>query len=109
MTGLAPALLMQQEAAQRLDEGSQPCGTAACASYPTQEPPTRRHERLQWAELLRRTYAIDVLVGEDCGARREMIAFLTAPDSIRRILEHLGPPTRPPPIRRSLAALFELN
>jgi hypothetical protein len=73
------------------------------------EPPTRRHERLPWAELLRRTYAIDVLVCDDCGARREMIAFLTAPDSIRRILEHLGLPTRPPPIRHSPAALFELN
>ncbi|MBL8898235.1 MAG: ATP-dependent helicase HrpA, partial [Planctomycetes bacterium] len=70
---------------------------------------TRRHERLQWAELLRRTYAIDVLVCEDCGARREMIAFLTAPDSIRRILEHLGLRTRPPPIRYAPAALVEFG
>ena len=73
------------------------------------EPPTRRHERLPWAELLRRTYAIEVLVCDLCGARRELIAFLTAPDSIRRILEHLGLPTRPPPIRHAPAALFELN
>ncbi|MBL8898237.1 MAG: transposase [Planctomycetes bacterium] len=57
------------------------------------EPPTRRHERLSWADLLRRTYAFDVLACEECGARRKMIAFLTAPDSIRRILEHLGLPT----------------
>ena len=74
-----------------------------------QEPPTRRHERLQWAELLRRTYAIDVLVCEDCGARREMIAFLTAPDSIRCILEYLGLRTRPPPIRYAPAALVEFG
>ncbi len=73
------------------------------------ELPTRRHERLSWAQLLRRTYAIEVLVCDLCGARRELIAFLTAPDSIRRILEYLGLPTRPPPIRHAPAALFELN
>ena len=59
--------------------------------------------------LLRRTYAIEVLVCDPCGARRESIACLTAPDSIRRTKEHLGLPTRPPPIRQAPAALFELN
>jgi hypothetical protein len=38
-----------------------------------------------------------------------MIAFLTAPDSIRRIREHLGLPTRPPLIRYAPATLFELG
>jgi hypothetical protein len=38
-----------------------------------------------------------------------VIAFLTAPDSIRLILEQLGLPTRPPPIRCAPTALFELN
>jgi hypothetical protein len=73
------------------------------------EPPTRRQERLPWAELLRRAYATEVLVCEEGGARRELTAFLTALDVIRRILEHLGLPTRPPPIRQSPAALFEFN
>jgi hypothetical protein len=84
------------------------CSTSSLSSSDP-EPPTRRHERLQWAELLRRTYASDGLVCDDCGAPREMIAFLTAPDSIRRILEHLGLPTRLPPIRHSPAALLEFN
>jgi hypothetical protein len=82
---------------------------SATKSSTDPEPPTRRHERLSWADLLRRTYAFDVLVCEECGARRKMIAFLTAPDSIRRILEHLGLPTRPPPIRYAPAALFEFG
>jgi hypothetical protein len=108
--------------APRCQSSQQPTASVTERSTPSQrlsglpdqrpseaDPPTRRHERLTWAQLLRRTYAIEVLVCDLCGARRELIAFLTAPDSIRRILEYLGLPTRPPPIRHAPAALFELN
>lgn len=67
-----------------------------------------RHERSTWAEGLRRVYSPDVLACDACGAPRRIIAFLTASDSFRRILGHLGLPTRPAPIRPAPEALFEL-
>ena len=77
------------------------------SSMPLARP--RRHERSTWADNLRRVYSVDALVCDACGARRKLIAFLTAPESIHRILEHLGLPTRPPPIQPAPATLFELD
>jgi len=60
-------------------------------------PAPGRARRLPWAELLRRVYAVDVLACP-CGARAEVIAFVTAPDACVQILRHLGLPSRPPPL-----------
>ncbi len=64
----------------------------------------RSSARMLWADLLRRVFEVDVLVCP-CGGRRRMIAMITQPTTIRRILSHLGLPTtgpsmapaRPPP------------
>lgn len=54
--------------------------------------------RLDWAKLLRRTYAIDVLVCPHCHAPTRIIAAITDPPVIRKILAHLRePPARAPP------------
>jgi len=45
-------------------------------------------------------YEVDPLVCPDCGGRLEVVAFIDAPKTIRKILEHLGLwalPARPPP------------
>jgi hypothetical protein len=55
----------------------------------------RRHP---WAELLKRVFAVDVLRCADCGGRRVMIATITTPEPIQRILTHLGLAAKPPPI-----------
>jgi hypothetical protein len=49
-----------------------------------------------WADLLRRTFAIDVLACPDCGGRRQLLATITDGRVIRRILRHLGLPTDAP-------------
>jgi hypothetical protein len=49
-----------------------------------------------WAELLRRVFAVDVLTCPHCGGPRRLIAQLTDPIVVRKILGHLGLPTEPP-------------
>ena len=55
-----------------------------------------------WADLLRHTFAVDVLACPRCGGRMRVIATIDDPVVIRKILTHLGLPTelpasRPPP------------
>ncbi|MDP7340254.1 MAG: hypothetical protein QF786_13120, partial [Vicinamibacterales bacterium] len=54
-----------------------------------------RPERYSWAELVRRTFLVDVLACP-CGARRRVLAPVCDPTQIRRCLKHLGLPTTPP-------------
>jgi hypothetical protein len=61
--------------------------------------------RYPWAELLRRVFDIDVLVCPHCGGARRLLAAITAPRSIERVLRAMGlsaeapmpSPARPPP------------
>lgn len=72
----------------------------ATAKDATAKPaPRPRPRRLRWAELLRRVYGVDVLTCNRCGHRRRIIAAITAPATIDRILSHLGLAARPPPLR----------
>ena len=69
----------------------------------------RRHWR--WADLMRRTFDIDVLACRRCGGRMRLIATIEDPEVVRKILGHLGLPTdvpRPFPSRAppSQADLF---
>jgi hypothetical protein len=58
-----------------------------------------------WAELMKRTFGLDVLCCPDCGGRMKLIALIRDPSVVRQILEHLKLPTdlvtplaaRPPP------------
>ena len=58
----------------------------------TSRPPPR--PRLCWAELLRRTFELDVLRCP-CGGRRRVIALVTSSSVCRKILQHLGRPDAP--------------
>jgi hypothetical protein len=51
-----------------------------------------------WADLIKRVFAVDVLVCPFCRGRRRVLAFLTDPSVIRKILECLRLPTDAPPI-----------
>jgi hypothetical protein len=48
-----------------------------------------------WAELLKRSFEIDVRCPR-CEARMKLVALVTDPGPIRRVLRHLGEPTDPP-------------
>jgi hypothetical protein len=75
-------------------------------------PPSAEHEpaslewkaaRRRWAELIRRIYEVDPLVCPRCGGQMRIIAFITEPRVIGKILRHLAekgvdarsPPTAP--------------
>jgi len=49
-----------------------------------------------WAELLKRTFLIDVLCCPKCQGRMELIAMVTDPKSVTRFLRALGEHTEPP-------------
>ena len=48
---------------------------------------------IDWAALLRRTFEVDVLTCPKCGGRLHVLAVITEPEPVRRILEH---PSMPP-------------
>ncbi len=55
-----------------------------------------RPRHVAWAELLRRTFGLDVLACPDCGGRLRLVATIADPRVIARILAHLGLPLEPP-------------
>jgi hypothetical protein len=57
-----------------------------------------RPRNYAWAELLKRVFSIDVLECPRCGGRMRVISAIHPPDAIRKILDCLGLPSRPPPI-----------
>jgi hypothetical protein len=50
-----------------------------------------------WAELLKRTFGINVETCPRCGGRMRLLALITEPKNVARFLRHIGEPTDPPP------------
>ena len=46
--------------------------------------------RMSWAKLLARVFAKDVQLCPNCGGHRRIIAWITEPEPIAKILNHLG-------------------
>jgi hypothetical protein len=63
-----------------------------------ERPATHRSRYRPWAELMKRTFPIDVTHCERCGPRMRLPALVTAAASIERFLRHIGEPTEPPPL-----------
>ncbi|HYO65394.1 MAG TPA: ATP-dependent helicase HrpA [Archangium sp.] len=62
----------------------------------SKEPKKERMPRVDQAKLLRRTFAWDVFTWAWCAGRRRVLAYLTAPNAVRAMVEHLSPSTPPP-------------
>ena len=60
-------------------------------------PSTSPRARMSWAQLLTRVFAIDLTTCPQCGGELTLIAAIEDPAVIRKILTHLGLPTRAPP------------
>jgi hypothetical protein len=58
-----------------------------------------------WADLLRRTFTIDVLACPECGGRLRLLAIVGDPPVIEKILHHLGQPVEAPAPARTPACL----
>jgi hypothetical protein len=71
------------------------------ADEPTLSPARKAALRRRWADLIRRVFEVDPLVCERCGGQLRVIAFITQPRVIRKILDHLkkrkGRTRAPPP------------
>jgi len=61
---------------------------------PTPEPALPRPRRVEWAELLRRVFAVDVLECPRCGARMRFLSVIHSPEATLAILERLNLPAR---------------
>jgi uncharacterized protein YbaR (Trm112 family) len=63
---------------------------------PAEAPEPRGFRYRPWAELLRRTFALDVLACPKCEGRMRLLAMVTDEKSVRRYLRALGEPTALP-------------
>ena len=57
-----------------------------------------------WAALMRRVFELDVLECPKCGGRMEMIAVITEPSTIKKILTSVGFPGDSPANHVEVAA-----
>lgn len=62
----------------------------------TPGPEGPKRHRLPWAELLRRVFLVDVLDCPRCHARMRIVAAVTEPSAVERVLRHLGESAQPP-------------
>ena len=90
------------------------------AAQASREPRDRRCRRVAqaceaagtyrpWAELLKRTFGVDVLASPTCNGRMKLLALVTEPESVTRYLAGIGEltdvpqrsPSRGPPYWKS--------
>ena len=64
----------------------------------------RSPRRWTWARLLRRVFALQVLVCDRCGGPRRSLGAVTEPHAVQRVLVALGLAAAPPPGRAVPAA-----
>ena len=57
-----------------------------------------RPRNYTWALFMMRVFALDVLQCERCSGRLRILAAIHPPDTTRKILDHLGLPSRGPPL-----------
>jgi hypothetical protein len=57
---------------------------------------TEYPEQARWAELLKRSFAIEILKCTHCGGKMKLISTIQDPIVARRILESMGLPFKPP-------------
>ena len=80
-------------------------GEAGSLAFAAQERKTENEKGLNprprsysWAELLKRVFSVDALKCNKCGNTMRILCAINPPDAIRKILDCLGLPSRPPPV-----------
>lgn len=79
------------------------------ADEPALDPARKAALRRRWADLIRRVFEVDPLICDRCGGQLQVIAFITQPRVIRKILDHLKKRkgrNRPPPPAQSASVLL---
>ena len=62
-----------------------------------------RRDSYLWAMLIARIHDALPLLCPRCNHSMKIIAFITEPSSVSRILKHLGEPSEPPPLKPARA------
>jgi hypothetical protein len=69
-----------------------------CDANPNHKPRSHDTSRIAWVKLMARVGEEFPLACPTCGGDIRLIAFITDPGPIRKILTHLGEPLEPPPV-----------
>ena len=72
-------------------------GASTCLGSVNDDAGARSPRRWTWARLLRRVFAIEVLVCARCGGPRRILGAVTEPPAVWRVLVALGLAAEPPP------------
>ncbi len=87
------ATLPAHPGTETLPKGEEPGEVPESAS-----PPLRRRAPLRWAQLLRLVFHLDVLSCPRCSTAMVILALISDPTVVTKILRHLKLPTSPPPL-----------
>ncbi len=100
VTSLAIGNVGKRQEAAAGGHASDGRGTAGfCnATHEHQKPRSHDTSRIAWAKLMARVGEEFPLECPNCGGDIRLIAFITEPGPIRKILTHLGEPLEPPPV-----------
>ena len=100
VTALAIGNVSKQREATTGGDGNDGHATGGCcdANHATLKPRSHDTSRIAWAKLMARVGEEFPLECPACGGDIRLIAFITEPGPIRRILTHLGEPLEPPPV-----------
>jgi hypothetical protein len=99
VTALAIGNVGKQREAMNGVHGNDGRATGGCCdTKPHQKPRSHDTSRIAWAKLMARVGEEFPLECPACGGDIRLIAFITEPGPIRKILTHLGEPLEPPPI-----------
>ena len=100
VTALAIGNVGKQREAVTSGHGGGGNATGRCcdATHATQKPRSHDTSRITWAKLMARVGEEFPLECPACGGDIRLIAFITEPGPIRKILTHLGEPLEPPPV-----------
>ena len=75
------------------EEAPEACEAPRQAQEPSRNKNRRRKTKYyRWAELLKRVFGVDVLICDACKGPRKILAFITQPSVIQKILQHCGMP-----------------
>jgi len=93
---LAPNARLRASIVPRVSEKAG--GRSKCGGVEEKAPPERSLKGYSWADLMRRVFEKDVLECARCKGRLALIATITEPSVVQRILDCIGLPARPPPL-----------
>jgi hypothetical protein len=96
VTALAIGNVVKQRDAAAGGHGGKAHAAGCCDT--NAKPRSHATSRIAWAKLMARVGEEFPLECPACGGDIRLIAFITEPEPVRKILTHLGEPLEPPPI-----------